>query len=88
VNEAIDLVKEGNSSNADMLELRLDFYKDFNVKEHLKPLMTACERPFIVTYRPAWEGSVTDPLRQMPFIACRQKPHPVPTQPAYKTKSD
>lgn len=56
VAEALELIAEGNQSGADVLELRLDFYLDFSSSEQLKTLMDACEVPYIVTYRPSWEG--------------------------------
>jgi 3-dehydroquinate dehydratase / shikimate dehydrogenase len=51
-------VATGNSSGADVLELRLDMYKDFNTEDDLKMLMEACKLPYIVTFRPRWEGCV------------------------------
>jgi len=56
VDEAVAGILKGNSSGADVLELRLDFYKDFDSVEQLELLMNTCEVPYIVTYRPSWEG--------------------------------
>lgn len=54
--EALKAVERGNASGADVLEIRLDLYKDFSSEEDLKALMEACKLPYIVTYRPLWEG--------------------------------
>lgn len=51
-------IEEANASGADVLELRLDFYTDFDAQRHLRQLMSACKLPFIVTYRPKWEGGL------------------------------
>lgn len=68
VADALDTIATANSSGADLLELRLDFYGDFDAQQHLKPLMHACQLPFIVTFRPVWEGCalVLDRLLQLP----------------------
>jgi hypothetical protein len=44
----------------DVLELRLDFLQDFEPARDLEALMAACPLPYIVTYRPTWEGCVVD----------------------------
>ena len=56
VQEALKAVERGNASGADVLELRLDMYKDFSSETDLQALTDACELPYIVTYRPLWEG--------------------------------
>lgn len=56
VEDALEGIAKGNCSGADVLELRLDFYKDFSSTDQLKTLMDACKVPYIVTYRPSWEG--------------------------------
>ena len=56
VAEAMAEIVEACSSGADIIELRLDFYSDFQPNVHLRSLLTACTLPFIVTYRPKWEG--------------------------------
>jgi hypothetical protein len=53
---AVDTISEANNSGADLLELRLDFYQDFDASQHLKQLLNACNLPTIVTFRPKWEG--------------------------------
>lgn len=60
VDEALEGIAKGNVSGADVLELRLDFYKDFTSTDQLQKLMDACELPYIVTYRPSWEGYAID----------------------------
>jgi 3-dehydroquinate dehydratase / shikimate dehydrogenase len=59
VQSALDMIVLANGSGADIVELRLDFYKNFQPQKHLKQLMEACRLPFIVTYRPEWEGCAT-----------------------------
>jgi 3-dehydroquinate dehydratase/shikimate dehydrogenase len=39
-----------------VLELRLDFLQDFKPDTDLDRLMAACSLPYIITYRPKWEG--------------------------------
>ena len=50
VQAALKAVQRGNASGADVLELRLDMYKDFSSEEQLKSLTDACKLPYIVTY--------------------------------------
>jgi Type I 3-dehydroquinase len=59
VAEAIEQIATTNNCGADILELRLDVYLDFEMKAHLQLLVDACEVPCIVTCRPHWEGCVT-----------------------------
>lgn len=49
-------IKEASSTGVDILELRLDFLQDFEPDRDLDKLMGACSLPYIVTYRPKWEG--------------------------------
>lgn len=49
-------IAEAEAAGADIVELRLDFIVGFNTEMHLQQLMAACTKPFIVTYRPIWEG--------------------------------
>ena len=56
VGAALDKLQQANTCGADCIELRLDFYKDFEAKQHLQQLIQACKSPCIVTYRPRWEG--------------------------------
>lgn len=44
------------SAGVDVLELRLDFLQDFQPDRDLDRLMGACSLPYIITYRPKWEG--------------------------------
>lgn len=54
---ALDEIALARSCGADILELRLDFYADFEPDRHLQALLDACgAMPCIVTCRPAWEG--------------------------------
>jgi 3-dehydroquinate dehydratase/shikimate dehydrogenase len=49
-------IQEAVASGVDVVELRLDFLTDFDAEQHLEQLMSACPLPYIVTYRPVWEG--------------------------------
>ena len=49
-------IKEAEAAGVDIVELRLDFLKDFDPELHLERLLKACTLPYIVTYRPTWEG--------------------------------
>jgi len=51
-------IEEATAAGVDVIELRLDFIKDFNPSTDLKPLVDACKVPYIVTFRPTWEGCV------------------------------
>jgi hypothetical protein len=59
---ALDTISAANESGADVLELRLDFYRDFNGMSHLQQLLDACNLPTIATFRPEWEGYGVHPL--------------------------
>jgi len=48
-------MQEAAATGVDVLELRLDFIKDFDPEQHLAKLMSACTIPYIITYRPTWE---------------------------------
>jgi hypothetical protein len=49
-------IQEAASTGVDVVELRLDFLTDFDPPQHLEQIMAACPIPYIVTYRPKWEG--------------------------------
>ncbi len=49
-------IGEATAAGVDLLELRLDFLKDLDVSRDLEEIMKACTIPYIVTFRPAWEG--------------------------------
>ena len=40
----------------DSVEFRLDFLEDFQPTRDLKKLLSDVDIPYIVTYRPTWEG--------------------------------
>lgn len=49
-------IGEATAAGVDIIELRLDFLREFDPETHLKALMEACTIPYIVTFRPTWEG--------------------------------
>uniref|UniRef100_A0A383V933 Uncharacterized protein n=2 Tax=Tetradesmus obliquus TaxID=3088 RepID=A0A383V933_TETOB len=49
-------IAEASATGVDIIELRLDFIKDFEPTKDLERLMAACSMPYIITYRPTWEG--------------------------------
>ncbi|PNG99247.1 Bifunctional 3-dehydroquinate dehydratase/shikimate dehydrogenase, chloroplastic [Tetrabaena socialis] len=49
-------IQEAAASGVDIIELRLDFLTDFDPEQHLARIIDACPLPYIVTYRPIWEG--------------------------------
>ncbi|KXZ55471.1 hypothetical protein GPECTOR_2g1020 [Gonium pectorale] len=53
-------IQEAAASGVDIIELRLDFLTDFDPEQHLQQLMSSCPLPYIVTYRPVWEGGKYD----------------------------
>jgi 3-dehydroquinate dehydratase / shikimate dehydrogenase len=44
------------AAGVDLIELRLDYIGDFSPEKDLDTLMSRCTIPYIVTYRPQWEG--------------------------------
>jgi hypothetical protein len=48
------------AAGVDVLELRLDFIQDFQPDRDLDKLMRAATLPYIITYRPKWEGGNYD----------------------------
>jgi 3-dehydroquinate dehydratase/shikimate dehydrogenase len=52
----IEEIKEATATGVDLIELRLDFIQDFDTQKDLQRIMDACTIPYIVTYRPTWEG--------------------------------
>ena len=52
----LEEIKEAEAAGVDLIELRLDFIEAFDTARDLLPLMQACGVPYIVTYRPVWEG--------------------------------
>ncbi|GLC40828.1 hypothetical protein PLESTF_001042000 [Pleodorina starrii] len=53
-------IQEAAASGVDIIELRLDFLTDFDPEQHLQQILAACPLPYIVTYRPVWEGGKYD----------------------------
>ncbi|CAN6469234.1 unnamed protein product [Victoria cruziana] len=47
---------KAKASGADVVELRLDFLKNFQCRQDLGVLLREKKLPTIVTYRPKWEG--------------------------------
>ncbi|GIL79626.1 hypothetical protein Vretifemale_8933 [Volvox reticuliferus] len=53
-------IQEAAASGVDIIELRLDFLTDFDPEQHLQQILASCPLPYIVTYRPVWEGGKYD----------------------------
>lgn len=60
VDAFLEEIKEAEAAGVDIVELRLDFLKDFDPELHLVRIIKACKLPYIVTYRPVWEGGNYD----------------------------
>jgi 3-dehydroquinate dehydratase/shikimate dehydrogenase len=56
----LEEAKEAKNAGADVVELRLDFLKDFDPSRDLEEMIKGFELPCIVTYRPSWEGGQYD----------------------------
>ena len=54
--EALEEIDEAIVAGADIVELRIDFLRDFIAARDVRVLLDACSVPCIVTYRPTWEG--------------------------------
>ncbi len=52
----IEEIREAQATGVDLIELRLDFIQGFEPPRDLEPILQACTIPYIVTYRPVWEG--------------------------------
>ncbi|KAL6763450.1 dehydroquinate dehydratase [Haematococcus lacustris] len=80
VESFIHEIEEVERAGADIVELRLDFIKDFDTERDLARIMASCSRPYIVTFRPQWEGGqYTGPepprLATLKLAALRGAPH-------------
>ncbi|PIA44591.1 hypothetical protein AQUCO_01700293v1 [Aquilegia coerulea] len=53
----IDMGK-AKAIEADVVEIRLDYIKDFNPQQDLETLIKQCSLPTLITYRPKWEGGL------------------------------
>lgn len=51
---------KAKTSGADLVEIRLDSLKIFNLQTDLKTLIKECPLPTLFTYRPKWEGGQYD----------------------------
>lgn len=58
--EFLSEIEEASASGVDIIELRLDFINDFNPEADLATVMAACKLPYIITFRPTWEGGNYD----------------------------
>ena len=56
VQGALSEVVEAQNAGADLVELRLDCIEGFRPDRDLAVLMKGCTLPYIVTFRPEWEG--------------------------------
>lgn len=54
--QALAEMHEISDAGADLIELRLDMLKDFQVEKHLQRLLSTTQTPKLVTMRPVWEG--------------------------------
>ncbi|GFH13789.1 bifunctional 3-dehydroquinate dehydratase/shikimate dehydrogenase, chloroplastic [Haematococcus lacustris] len=52
VESFIHEIEEVERAGADIVELRLDYIKDFDTERDLARIMASCSRPYIVTFRP------------------------------------
>ncbi|KAF5829171.1 type I 3-dehydroquinase-domain-containing protein [Dunaliella salina] len=73
-------VQEAASRGVDIIELRLDFLKDFDASRDLEPIMASCPMPYIVTNRPKWEGgnfegSEAERLATLKYAALKGAPY-------------
>ncbi|KAJ9513859.1 hypothetical protein QJQ45_020935 [Haematococcus lacustris] len=80
VKSFIHEIEEVERAGADIVELRLDYIKDFDTERDLARIMASCSRPYIVTFRPQWEGGqYTGPepprLATLKLAALRGAPH-------------
>lgn len=76
----VEEIAEAVASGVDIVELRLDYIKDFDAERDLEPLMQACQIPYIVTFRPQWEGGNYDGpepqrLATLKFAALKGAPY-------------
>nr|XP_043615181.1 bifunctional 3-dehydroquinate dehydratase/shikimate dehydrogenase, chloroplastic-like [Erigeron canadensis] len=60
VQQMVNDMYQAKIEGADLVELRLDFLKDFNPKKHLPALICNNPLPVVVVYRPKWDGGLYD----------------------------
>ncbi|XP_024021972.1 bifunctional 3-dehydroquinate dehydratase/shikimate dehydrogenase, chloroplastic [Morus notabilis] len=56
VDQMVEQMRKANQLGADLVELRVDFMKNFRPRHDLEILIQYCPLPTLVTYRPVWEG--------------------------------
>ncbi|KAL3508033.1 hypothetical protein ACH5RR_033415 [Cinchona calisaya] len=60
VDQMLSLMQKAKQSGADLVEIRLDWLKDFNPLTDIEILIKRCPLPTLFTYRPTWEGGQYD----------------------------
>ncbi|XP_062145224.1 bifunctional 3-dehydroquinate dehydratase/shikimate dehydrogenase, chloroplastic-like [Alnus glutinosa] len=60
VDQMLIQTRKAKELGADLVEIRLDFLKNFSPRQDLEILIKQCPLPTLITYRPKWEGGEYD----------------------------
>ncbi|KAL5712828.1 hypothetical protein ACHQM5_014957 [Ranunculus cassubicifolius] len=71
VKEIVDEMVEAKMQGADLVEIRLDYIKDFQPMDDLKIILTDKQLPVQVVYRPKWAGGQYEGKENLRLIALK-----------------
>ncbi|KAF2287934.1 hypothetical protein GH714_003324 [Hevea brasiliensis] len=60
VDQMLTQMKKAQELGADLVEIRVDFLKNFSPRQNLEVLIKQSPLPTLITYRPKWEGGEYD----------------------------
>ncbi|KAI4303532.1 hypothetical protein MLD38_039146 [Melastoma candidum] len=60
VDQMLGQIRTAKGQGADLVEIRIDFLKNFSSKQDLEVLIKQSSLPTLITYRPKWEGGEYD----------------------------
>ncbi|KAI4303538.1 hypothetical protein MLD38_039151 [Melastoma candidum] len=60
VDQMLGQIRTAKGQGADLVEIRIDFLKNFSPKQDLEVLIKQSSLPTLITYRPKWEGGEYD----------------------------
>ncbi|KAL5701463.1 hypothetical protein ACHQM5_026794 [Ranunculus cassubicifolius] len=71
VDEMLSLMNKAEKVGVDVVEIRLDYLKDFSPKRDIEILISKSPLPTLITYRPTWEGGEYEGDESMRLNALR-----------------
>ncbi|KAI4343243.1 hypothetical protein MLD38_027771 [Melastoma candidum] len=60
VDQMLSQIRTAKELGADLVEIRIDYLKNFSPKQDLEVLIKQSSLPTLITYRPKWEGGEYD----------------------------